>query len=129
MDGSGNVTLDQIRAVVHPTTDPNEPKTLSADNLVTLTATITDKDGDSATATLNIGQNLVFLDDGPSISAPGASPTLTVDETDLATNATRELCGCVHLVVWRGWRRHDHLCAGGQCRRDGSGRHGDRRRP
>ena len=32
-------------------TNPNEPKTLSADNLVTLTATITDKDGDSATAT------------------------------------------------------------------------------
>ena len=49
---AGNVTLDQIRAVVHPTNDPNEPKTLSADNLVTLTATITDKDGDSATATL-----------------------------------------------------------------------------
>ena len=32
---------------------------------MTLTATITDKDGDSATATLNIGQNLVFLDDAP----------------------------------------------------------------
>ena len=46
---AGNVTLDQIRAVVHPTNNPNEPKTLSADNLVTLTATITDKDGDSAT--------------------------------------------------------------------------------
>ena len=47
VNGSGNVTLDQIRAVVHPTNDPNEPTTLSADNLVTLTATITDKDGDS----------------------------------------------------------------------------------
>ena len=73
MDGAGNVTLDQIRAVVHPTNDPNESTTLSADNLVTLTATITDKDGDSATATLNIGQNLVFQDDGPSISAPASS--------------------------------------------------------
>ena len=50
VDGAGNVTLDQQRAVVHPTNDPNEPKTLSADNLVTLTATITDKDGDSASA-------------------------------------------------------------------------------
>ena len=43
----GNVTLDQQRAVVHPTNNPNEPKTLSAANLVTL-GTITDKDGDSA---------------------------------------------------------------------------------
>ena len=92
-DASGNVTLDQLRAVVHPTNDPNEPTTLSADNLVTLTATITDKDGDSASADLNIGQNLVFLDDGPSISAPGASPTLTVDETVLATNATASFAG------------------------------------
>ena len=51
VDGSGNVTLDQQRAVVHPTNNPNESKTLSAANLVTLTATITDKDGDSASAT------------------------------------------------------------------------------
>ncbi|RWN24339.1 MAG: hypothetical protein EOR97_33255, partial [Mesorhizobium sp.] len=64
-DASGSVTLDQQRAVVHPTANPNEPVSLNADNLVTLTATITDKDGDSSAATLNIGQNLTFLDDGP----------------------------------------------------------------
>jgi hypothetical protein len=87
---NGEVTLDQIRAVVHPnTTNPDDSKTLTADNLVTLTATITDKDGDSAQATLNIGQNLVFKDDGPSISSTGTEPTLTVDETVLATNDTK----------------------------------------
>ncbi|WP_256581792.1 DUF5801 repeats-in-toxin domain-containing protein, partial [Pseudomonas sp. FW305-33] len=87
---NGDVTLDQIRAVVHPdTTNPDDSKTLTADNLVTLTATKTDGDGDSAQATLNIGQNLVFKDDGPSISTTGAEPTLTVDETVLATNATQ----------------------------------------
>ena len=74
--------------MVHPTNDPDESKTLSADNLVTLTATITDKDGDSASATQTIGQNLVFQDDGPTISAPTAILSLTVDETVLATNAT-----------------------------------------
>ena len=88
---------------------------------MTLTATITDKDGDSATATLNIGQNLVFKDDGPSIERAGAGPTLTVDETVLATNATASFARRVHLGVWRRWRRHDHLCAGVQCWRDGSG--------
>ncbi|WP_256676197.1 DUF5801 repeats-in-toxin domain-containing protein [Pseudomonas sp. SCB32] len=87
---NGDVTLDQIRAIVHPdTTNPDDSKTLSADNLVTLTATKTDKDGDSAQATLNIGQNLVFKDDGPSISTTGTEPVLTVDETDLTTNATQ----------------------------------------
>jgi len=88
VDGSGNVTLDQQRAVVHtPDTGPNQSTTLSADNLVQLTATITDKDGDSASAVLNIGQNLVFLDDAPSITANATTPTLTVDETTLAVNA------------------------------------------
>ncbi|MCP1445192.1 hypothetical protein J3D54_004324 [Pseudomonas sp. GGS8] len=87
---NGDVTLDQLRAVVHPnTTNPDDSKTLTADNLVTLTATITDKDGDSAHTSLNIGQNLVFKDDGPSISTTGTEPTLTVDETVLATNATQ----------------------------------------
>ncbi|TPL91884.1 DUF5801 repeats-in-toxin domain-containing protein, partial [Mesorhizobium sp. B2-3-12] len=67
---TGGATLDQIRAVVHPTTDPNEPTSLSADNLIKVTATITDKDGDSQTASVDIGKNLTFLDDGPSAVAP-----------------------------------------------------------
>ncbi|WP_256576335.1 DUF5801 repeats-in-toxin domain-containing protein, partial [Pseudomonas sp. SID14000] len=87
---NGSVTLDQLRAIVHPdTSNPDDAKTLTSDNLVTLTATKTDKDGDSAQATLNIGQNLVFKDDGPSISTTGTEPVLTVDETDLTTNATQ----------------------------------------
>ncbi|VVP96292.1 hypothetical protein PS938_02053 [Pseudomonas fluorescens] len=86
----GSVTLDQLRAVVHPdATNPDDSKTLTSDDLVTLTATITDKEGDSAQATLNIGQNLVFKDDGPSISTTGVEPTLTVDETLLATDDTQ----------------------------------------
>ncbi|WP_219847841.1 DUF5801 repeats-in-toxin domain-containing protein [Pseudomonas frederiksbergensis] len=87
---NGDVTLDQQRAVVHPdATNPDDSTSLSSDNLVTLTATVTDKDGDSTQATLNIGQNLVFKDDGPSISTTGSEPTLTVDETVLATDATQ----------------------------------------
>ncbi|WP_223543900.1 DUF5801 repeats-in-toxin domain-containing protein, partial [Pseudomonas sp. BF-B-28] len=87
---NGSVTLDQIRAVVHPDpTNPDDSTSLTSDNLVTLTATTTDGDGDSAQATLNIGQNLVFKDDGPSINTTGTEPTLTVDETVLATNDTQ----------------------------------------
>ncbi|WP_230306323.1 enhanced entry virulence factor RtxA, partial [Legionella pneumophila] len=68
VDGSGNVTLDQVRAVVHDNPlDPDEstgPTQLSAANLVTLTAIATDKDGDSASATANIGLSFNFEDDG-----------------------------------------------------------------
>src|SRR5207253_1867924 len=61
---------------------------------VTLTATVTDKDGDHASAGLNIGTNLVFQDDGPTISlAAVAEPTLTVDETVLATDASASFAG------------------------------------
>ena len=62
----GIVTLDQQRAVVHPdAANPDDPVTLAADDLVTLTATVTDRDGDSASATADIGQNLSFEDSGP----------------------------------------------------------------
>ncbi|MEP9316283.1 DUF5801 repeats-in-toxin domain-containing protein [Pseudomonas sp. LABIM340] len=89
VNANGDVTLDQQRAIVHAnTSDPDDSRTLTSDNLVTLTATKTDGDGDSAQATLNIGQNLIFKDDGPTISTTGSEPTLTVDETVLATNAT-----------------------------------------
>ena len=89
VDGSGNVTLDQIRAVVHPNVNnPNDSTTLGADNLVTLTATVTDGDGDHQSATANIGTNLVFLDDGPSIILSGseASPDGRRDSTCSSTH-------------------------------------------
>jgi hypothetical protein len=90
VNASGQVTLDQQRAIVHPdATNPDDSKTLSAANLVVLTGTATDKDGDSKSADLNIGQLLVIKDDGPSITASATgAPTLTVDETILLTNAT-----------------------------------------
>ncbi|TIE22796.1 hypothetical protein DIZ58_00005, partial [Legionella pneumophila] len=97
VDGSGNVTLDQVRAVVHDNPlDPDEstgPTQLSAANLVTLTAVATDKDGDSASATANIGLSFNFEDDGPSIVVSGATQTLTVDESVLATNDTQSFAG------------------------------------
>jgi VCBS repeat-containing protein len=86
---NGTVTLDQQRAIVHANTaDPNDARSPALDNLITLTATVTDGDGDTASATANIGSNLTFLDDGPSITASTTQPSLTVDETVLATNAS-----------------------------------------
>ncbi|MBB4193535.1 hypothetical protein GGE45_003299 [Rhizobium aethiopicum] len=86
---AGVVSLDQQRAIVHANaSDPDDSRTLAAANLVTLTATITDGDGDHAAATHNIGQNLNFEDDGPIIGIKGGGSPLTVDETDLTTNVS-----------------------------------------
>jgi YD repeat-containing protein len=70
VDTNGLITLDQKRALKHPNSSANnESITLSSADLVTLTRadTITDSDGDTniATATINIGQDLLFLDDAP----------------------------------------------------------------
>src|SRR5262249_4795035 len=91
VDANGNVTLDQQRAVVHANpNDPDESRGLTGTNLVVLTAIATDKDGDHASAPLDLTPQLVFKDDGPSITAtPTGAPTLTVDETTLATNDTK----------------------------------------
>jgi VCBS repeat-containing protein len=93
VDASGVVTLDQQRAVMHdqdgPTpSDHDDPAKLAAANLITLKATITDKDGDFASATADIATSLTFKDDGPAVMVTGVVPPLVVDETDLTVNAS-----------------------------------------
>ncbi len=70
VDSAGVVTLDGKRAVVHlPNSGTDQSTTLSSAGLVVLTATAHDKDGDSASTPLNIGAQLVFKDDSPTITA------------------------------------------------------------
>lgn len=89
VNATGIVTLDQLRAVQHtPDTGSDQSTTLAAANLITLTATAIDADGDTDAQAINIGQNLVFKDDAPSISAGGTEAVATVDESDTATNGT-----------------------------------------
>ncbi|WP_341303147.1 retention module-containing protein [Pseudomonas sp. TMP25] len=91
VNASGVVTLDQQRAIMHtPNSGPNQETSLASANVVQLTATITDRDGDSNSATINLGDAISFRDDAPSISATAAAgnDSLQVDETVLITNAT-----------------------------------------
>uniref|UniRef100_UPI00359F6490 DUF5801 repeats-in-toxin domain-containing protein n=1 Tax=Bradyrhizobium sp. TaxID=376 RepID=UPI00359F6490 len=57
--------------------------------LVTLTATVTDKDGDSASQKLDLSSHVTFHDDGPSIALSGTVGSLNTYEAYLsaATNA------------------------------------------
>ncbi|CDX14375.1 putative Outer membrane adhesin like proteiin [Mesorhizobium sp. ORS 3324] len=72
---TGDVTLTQDRAVHQNTidnpTDGSEGISLTS-GLVTLTATVTDNDGDKASQSLDLGSKATFHDDGPSVSANNA---------------------------------------------------------
>lgn len=82
VNGSGSVTLNQLRAVAHtPNTTADQSTGLTAANLVTLTATATDFDGDTAKQTINIGDKLIFKDDGPAIDIAASGTALIVDES------------------------------------------------
>ncbi|NKE68083.1 hypothetical protein RAMLITH_19855, partial [Ramlibacter sp. RBP-2] len=97
---TGVVTLTQYAAIDHPIADDPTPTgspfddqlAVLAAGLVKLTGTATATDGDGDTAThsqdVDLGGNVRFADDGPSVSTTGTLPILTVDETVLATNAT-----------------------------------------
>ncbi len=71
VSAGGTVTLDQIRAIVHPTGDADEAAYLGAGH-ISLGSTVVDGDGDSATATVDLGQVISFKDDGPSVTSNGA---------------------------------------------------------
>jgi large repetitive protein len=80
VDSDGEVTLTQYQAIDHdvPMTEDYATDIQVLDTglvVLTGTATITDNDGDTASAsqTLDLGGNIIFEDDGPSI---------TIDVTD-----------------------------------------------
>ncbi|MGE3228032.1 MAG: DUF5801 repeats-in-toxin domain-containing protein [Hyphomicrobium sp.] len=63
---TGEVTLDQQRAILHtPDAGPDQETSLGAANLIQLTATITDGDGDTSSASVDLGGALSFEDDAP----------------------------------------------------------------
>ncbi|MCA1683570.1 MAG: DUF5801 domain-containing protein, partial [Actinobacteria bacterium] len=84
---TGVVTLDQVRALQHPdATNPDDPVSPTATS-IQLTVTATDGDGDPASQTVNIGGNLVFEDDGPSLTNAAAASGVLLDETTAGTPA------------------------------------------
>jgi hypothetical protein len=81
----GQVTFEQDAAVMHSgTTVSDEPATLASSDLITLTATVHDGDGDSASTTppANIGTTFTILDDEPAPLAPNPGNNLIVGNTN-----------------------------------------------
>ncbi|MBR0869061.1 VCBS domain-containing protein [Bradyrhizobium tropiciagri] len=82
---TGLVTFTEYRAVKQPlgtNPDTGEGKSPTS-GIVSLVATITDKDGDFQKASIDLGSRLTITDDGPTIAATGTAPSLTLSETHL----------------------------------------------
>ncbi|HDY85869.1 MAG TPA: DUF4114 domain-containing protein, partial [Methylophaga sp.] len=77
---TGEVTLTQLRAVVHGNPADSDESTSPAtinDGLIVLTATVTDGDGDTASDSIDLGTLIAFEDDGPTAVADN---TITTNE-------------------------------------------------
>ncbi|MEH2568957.1 DUF5801 repeats-in-toxin domain-containing protein [Bradyrhizobium sp. AZCC 2289] len=96
---TGIVTLTEDRSVMEAfasSPDTSEGISLnSVGNLVTLTATITDADGDHQSATIDLGKQLSFHDDGPSVTAVASAVQDVLDESGPSGTATINLGGIV----------------------------------
>ncbi|MDN5005322.1 DUF5801 repeats-in-toxin domain-containing protein, partial [Bradyrhizobium sp. GCM10027634] len=92
VDGSGKLTLTDLRSVHEGTGEPGDVSegTHVPAGLISLTATVTDNSNQSASASADVGPHLTLLDDGPSISAlvERELPFLGVDESNLPNGTT-----------------------------------------
>ena len=81
-DVTGHVTMTELRGVVQgagESADMSEGTHLAA-GLVSLAATVTDNNGNTASASIDLGPNITVHDDGPIITAIGAGPAMSVDK-------------------------------------------------
>lgn len=85
VDTAGVVKLDQRSALAHTVDGPTNPDhddtlNIAGSNRITLTATATDKDGDTKTATTDITGAVAFKDDGPAGALTEDTIALIVDD-------------------------------------------------
>jgi VCBS repeat-containing protein len=112
---TGQVTFTEYRAVTQPfgtNPDGGEGVSLTA-GIVNLTATITDKDGDFQTASLDLGSRLTITDDGPTIGSFDHATIIAQDNQ--VANGTFDVSfgadgdGAMHVAVHNGAVNGYHL--------------------
>nr|WP_010323998.1 DUF5801 repeats-in-toxin domain-containing protein [Marinobacterium stanieri] len=91
LETDGTITLNQSRAVSHAdTTNPDDQVTLTSD-VLSLDLIAVDKDGDATKLSQNIGDRLIFRDDGPTITVgkPAFNPgPLQTQDAQTASGST-----------------------------------------
>ena len=99
VDGRLHGHPERARSIIRPDSDENNVS-------FTLNYRVTDLDGDTADGTLNINVD----DDTPEMNRADVSlPTLTVDETNLAANASGNVFGGFRWRLWRRRSWHNQL--------------------
>ncbi|WP_221793781.1 DUF5801 repeats-in-toxin domain-containing protein, partial [Aquisediminimonas sediminicola] len=79
---NGDLELDQQRAIIHADeTDDNDIASMLDADLITVTATVTDGDDDTADLTVSIADQLDFYDDGPTLGLYGDAAAVPGFET------------------------------------------------
>ena len=83
--GTGEVSMAQYRAIDHGDEEgefgaPDEVATMVSGKL-SVTLTVTDKDGDTVSASKDISGSITFDDDGPIVDKGSGTLTLALDET------------------------------------------------
>jgi len=92
-DATGEITLDQQRAVKHADTNNPDDAVTIVENAINIVAAATDGDADTVTSSIAIGDRFSFKDDGPSITAgvTGTLPNaLTTDDADTASGTSTD---------------------------------------
>ncbi|MGK4384395.1 retention module-containing protein [Ectopseudomonas oleovorans] len=92
VDAAGLVTLTQLRAVVHPTAQPDELHLLGSDK-IGLQATITDADDDQDSASIDLGKVLGFRDDAPMAVNDGIAGEVSRSAVDQVVGKVNDLTG------------------------------------
>src|SRR4029077_19237173 len=84
IDNSGNVSVAQYVSLHNNTAEIGVPDASEFNVLtgkVSAVVTVTDGDGDVATASTDIGGQIHFADDGPTAAIAPTAATVTVDES------------------------------------------------
>ena len=93
LDGTGHVTMTELRAV-HQDQGTGEIS-LSA-GLVSLTATVTDNNNTTASASIDLGPLITVYDDVPHNAAINAGPALTLSDANLTAATNNGVDGTAH---------------------------------
>ena len=86
---TGELTLNQSRAIVHDDENDDDDVKSMGPGKVFATVQVADGDGDTATDNVDISEVFAFKDDGPTATiAVNATPQLQTDDTTLASDDT-----------------------------------------
>jgi T1SS-143 domain-containing protein len=90
LNTDGTVNVAQYASITNPTGGASHDETVNLTGEIDVVVTVTDGDGDVDTDSVAIGDQIFFSDDGPSITVTKTAnaDAITVDETDLTTNAS-----------------------------------------